>query len=109
MSDLISRKETARLLRAYADEVGCNRGEIELANGILKAVCFLEDSENISTAYDLEGVIKRLEEKTELAHQRYMDCPSLFPCFARYLTQYSEREMCLEIAKSGIISTEGDG
>ena len=29
-NDLISRSETERLLRAYADEVGCNRGDYEL-------------------------------------------------------------------------------
>lgn len=61
-SDLISRSETERLLRAYADEVGCNRGGYELANGILKAACFLSDSENVPTAYDVDKVAERLEE-----------------------------------------------
>ncbi len=60
-NNLISRSETERLLRAYADEVGCNRGDYELANGILKAVCFLSDSENVPTGYDVGKVVKRLE------------------------------------------------
>ena len=33
-NDLISRKEAERFLRAYADEVGCNRGDYEYADGI---------------------------------------------------------------------------
>ena len=48
-NDLISRNKAVQFLRAYADEVGCKRGEYELANGILKAACFLEDSENVPT------------------------------------------------------------
>ena len=43
MGDLISRKETEKMLRKYADEVGCNRGLYELANGILKAVSYLDN------------------------------------------------------------------
>lgn len=54
-NDLISRGEADRLLRAYADEVGCRRGEYELANGILKAACFLSDNVNVPTAYDVEN------------------------------------------------------
>ena len=37
MNDLISREAVVKDIRKYADEVGCNRGEYELANGILKA------------------------------------------------------------------------
>ncbi|MCI8570301.1 MAG: hypothetical protein HFI43_02670 [Lachnospiraceae bacterium] len=62
-NDLISRNKAVQFLRAYADEVGCKRGEYELANGILKAACFLEDSENVPTDYDVYNVLARLEEK----------------------------------------------
>lgn len=62
-NDLISRSETERLLRAYADEVGCNRGEYELANGILKVVCFLSKSENVPTAYDVDKVVEQLKKR----------------------------------------------
>lgn len=65
-SDLISRNKAVQFLRAYADEVGCKRGEYELANGILKAACFLEDSENVPTDYDVYNVLARLEEKGSL-------------------------------------------
>lgn len=61
-NDLISRSTAEKLLREYADEVGCNRGEYELANGILKAVNFLNDSENIPTAYDLDKVVEQIKE-----------------------------------------------
>ena len=40
---LIDADVAEKIIREYADEVGCNRGEYELANGILKAVCKLED------------------------------------------------------------------
>lgn len=59
--DLISRNRTVQLLRAYADEVGCKRGEYELANGILKAACFLSDSENVPAVYDVDRGVERLE------------------------------------------------
>lgn len=61
-NDLISRNKTVQLLRAYADEVGCERGEYELANGILKAACFLSDSENVPTAHDVDKIVERLED-----------------------------------------------
>lgn len=59
---MISRSETSKALRTYADEVGCRRGEYELANGILKAACFIEDCENIRTAYDINKVIGELRK-----------------------------------------------
>ena len=58
-NDLISRDEAERLLRAYADEVGCKRGEYELANGILKAACFLSNNENVPTANDEDKVVEK--------------------------------------------------
>ena len=61
-NDLISRNKAVQLLRAYADEVGCKRGEYELANGILKAACFLSDSENMPIDYDVDNVEKQLED-----------------------------------------------
>ena len=60
MSDLISRAETERLLREYADEVGCKRGEYELANGILKAVSYIRH--NVPTAYDVDAVVEKLDK-----------------------------------------------
>lgn len=62
-NDLISRNKAVQLLRAYADEVGCKRGEYELANGILKAACFLSDSENMPIDYDVDNVEKQLEDR----------------------------------------------
>lgn len=62
MSRLIDADVAEKTLRAYADEVGCHRGEYELANGILKAVCYLE---NIPTAYELDKIVEQLEEFRE--------------------------------------------
>ena len=54
MSDLISRKALEKAIRAYADEVGCNRGEYELANGILKSLSIVD---KVPIAYDVDKVI----------------------------------------------------
>lgn len=53
------------------------------------------------TAYDVDRVVKRLEELKELAYKRYMDCPLSSPCYVRYQTQYTERKTCSEIVKAG--------
>lgn len=64
-NDLISRSQVEKLLRVYADDVGCNREEYELANEILKAVCFLSDVENIPTAYDVDKVVEQIKKATD--------------------------------------------
>lgn len=58
--DLISRSNTIASLRAYAEQKHAN-GEVELANGILKAVCFVEKEDNIPTTYNLDAVVEQLE------------------------------------------------
>ena len=60
---LISRQTAIDKLYEYA-ESKFQSGEIELANGILKAKCFLESPCNIPTAYDVDKVIEEIEEWT---------------------------------------------
>lgn len=62
--DLISRDFSVKALREYAEQKHAG-GEVELANGILKAVCFLEKKENVPTAYSVEKVVAELEDKAE--------------------------------------------
>lgn len=67
-NDLISKSTTIKMLREYADQK-CVRGEIELANGILKAVCYIENG-NIPAANSDDGWIycgdgKNLPEEYE--------------------------------------------
>ena len=57
---LISRQTAIDKLFEYA-ESKFQSGEIELANGILKAKCFLESPCNIPTAYDVDKVLEKLE------------------------------------------------
>ena len=57
---LISRQTATDKLFEYA-ESKFQSGEIELANGILKAKCFLESPCNIPTAYDVDRVLEQLE------------------------------------------------
>lgn len=60
--DLISRNTTMKMLREYA-EVKFVCGQIELANGILKAVNYIEN-DNIPVAYDVDKVVKQIKEKS---------------------------------------------
>lgn len=57
---LISRQTAIDKLFEYAERK-FQSGEIELANGILKAKCFLESPCNIPTAYNVDKVIKEIE------------------------------------------------
>lgn len=63
-ADLIDRNTAIKELFAYA-ESKFQSGEIELANGILKAKCFLEKQENVPTAYDVDKVVEQLKNEKE--------------------------------------------
>lgn len=88
MSDLISRSDTMKRLRDYAEQKHYN-GEVELANGILKAICFIEYKENIPTAYDEEKVVAELEQLANYNGNAYLDSADV-----------------IEIVKRGGISNE---
>ncbi len=51
---LIDADMAEKILREYADDVGCNRGEYELANGILKAVGKLNDVPSVHEWVDID-------------------------------------------------------
>lgn len=70
---LISRQTAIDKLFEYA-ESKFQSGEIELANGILKAKCFLENPCNIPTAYDVDKVIAQLDEKIARLDSRQQIC-----------------------------------
>lgn len=55
MSDLISRNESVTQLRVYAEQKYIS-GQTELANGILKAVNFLEKEDNVPTVSQYEDI-----------------------------------------------------
>ena len=64
MSDYISKSETIKALRNYADQKHYG-GEVELANGILKAVCFIEKEDNIPTISETEIIRNPFERVVE--------------------------------------------
>lgn len=70
-------------------------------NGIVQVKSMLTDSEIIPTSYDVDKVVEKLEELTELAYKRMIDTPSYSPCYERYSAQYSARKEFLEIVKGG--------
>ena len=88
-NDLISRKAVIEL--------------IENCHVLEDAYCLVDYINELTVAYDVDKVVERLEEKTEIAYNRYMDCSPNTPpsVYARYGTQYNERKLCLEIVKSG--------
>ena len=53
------------------------------------------------TAYDVDKVVERLEEKAELARKKCTIYPVYNPLYDRYDTQYQELKACLEIVKGG--------
>ena len=55
------------------------------------------------TAYDPDEVVKELEEETEWAFNRYIDCPHDNPRYEICREQYYERKRCLEIVKGGVV------
>ena len=86
------------MLRDYADDVGCNRGGYELANGILKAVGKLRD---VPTAYDTKAVEKELENKFEQTVAEILDkTGSDFTIADFNVKRYSDR-ICEIVRKGG--------
>lgn len=67
MNDLISRSVAIDLLYKYADQKFVTDG-VSIANGILKAKCFIDSKENIPTAFDLDKVIGELEREKDSFH-----------------------------------------
>lgn len=80
---LISRQTAIDKLFEYA-ESKFQSGEIELANGILKAKCFLESPCNIPTAYDVDKVLEQLKIEEKLAKEEKKRCS----CYS--ITQWEE-------------------
>ena len=83
---LIDADVAEKMLRSYADEVGCQRGEYELANGILKSVCYLE---NIPTAYDSDKVVEQLKDHA-IEFEAFGQC-----------SDYVELSHAIDIVKGG--------
>ena len=73
--DCISREETESKLREYAD-TKCANGQIELANGILNAVCFLRNQENIPSVQParLKGKQFDVDETLRKINKYHADC-----------------------------------
>ncbi len=85
-NDFIKRQDVARFMFENRYSTSINNAYDQL--------------KNIPVSYDLDGAIKELEEKVELAYNSYMDCAYHNAASERYRTQYQERKMCLEIIKN---------
>lgn len=62
MVRLIDEKKLIEELRKYADELGTVRGEIELANGVLKAISIINEQPKVGEWIPVE---ERLPESCE--------------------------------------------
>ncbi len=65
--------------------------------------CLFAELEKMPTAYDVDKVTEQMQEKTDIAYKRYMDCGPGTPAviYARCSAQYQERRECLETVKAG--------
>lgn len=96
-NDLIKRQNAIESIwsifnNTYNDASRFEAEETELARKVLVDVQRVIESQ--PTAYDVDKVVEQLEEKTEIAYNRYMDCSPNTPpsVYARYGTQYNERK-----------------
>lgn len=97
---LISRQTAIDKLSEYA-ESKFQSGEIELANGILKAKCFLESPCNIPTAYDVDKVLEELESEREYAHADFEEYAELHGIDTEDDWFYAGMRRAIEIVKAG--------
>ena len=97
MNDLISRSVAIDLLYKYADQKFVTDG-VSMANGILKAKCFIDNEENIPTAFDLDKVIAEMEEMID----PNVDFATGIPCDNWVVDMQNEIiAKCIEIVKKG--------
>ena len=82
MDDLIRKSALIKRIRDYADEVGCVRGEYELANGILKAISVVEDAPTVDVVpvVHAEWIKKSMGMRKDINTGKYIekfscDCP----------------------------------
>ena len=91
IGDLAEKHNLTYLNDVNEDEV------MSFAKDLLEAAQNVIETE--PTAFDIEKVMKFLEEREQLAYKRYMDTPSNSPCYVRYQTQYYERKQILDFMK----------
>lgn len=85
---MISKEKLIKDIRVYADLKGAN-GEVELANGILKALSIIKEQ---PIAYDADKVVKQLEKNK-------INCNNSGTIFDTW--DYVKLNKAIEIVKSG--------
>lgn len=83
---MINEKKLIEELRKYADELGTVRGEIELANGVLKAISIIEKQPKV-------GEWIPVEERLPKHYGQYLitainDCEGIYMAVSNYDSQY---------------------
>lgn len=86
MVRLIDEKKLIEELRKYADELGTVRGEIELANGVLKAISIINEQPKV-------GEWIPVEERLPKHYGQYLitainDCGGVYMDVSYYDSQY---------------------
>lgn len=92
-NDLISKKEIINLLYETFNKYRISTDKTSSIGGFGQEV--FDKIRKLFTAYDVEEVVERLEELTELAYKRMIDTPSYSP----FYTRYSARKEFLNIVK----------
>lgn len=72
---MIDEKKLIEDLRKYADELGTVRGEIELANGVLKAISIVNEQPKVGEWIHFTKRPCDEEEKEMYGWDEMLDCP----------------------------------
>ncbi|MBE6120064.1 MAG: hypothetical protein E7189_06470 [Erysipelotrichaceae bacterium] len=83
---MIDEKKLIEELRKYADELGTVRGEIELANGVLKAISIINEQPKVGELIPVEERLPKHDG--EYLIQAINDCEGIYIAVSSYDSQY---------------------
>lgn len=83
---MIDEKKLIEELRKYADELGTVRGEIELANGVLKAISIINEQPKVGEWIPVEERMPKHDG--EYLIQAINDCEGIYIAVSSYDSQY---------------------
>ena len=86
MVRLIDEKKLIEELRKYADELGTVRGEIELANGVLKAISIINEQPKVGEWIPCSERLPKHDG--DYLIQAINDCEGIYMAVSSYDSQY---------------------
>ena len=83
---MIDEKKLIEELRKYADELGTVRGEIELANGVLKAISIINEQPKVGEWIPCSERLPKHDG--DYLIQAINDCEGIYMAVSSYDSQY---------------------